>query len=214
MMLFAIIFSVLTTLSEGMFHSSYETEVDASMVASSAAVDSFITHLQSEPQLLSEWAFAGMGKQDDAEKDAMYLKWKHSEYYPETKYSKLIVDVLVNDKPMFKDVTVECIVTDTISDVSRDIRVDIFYSGSLLKQAYGTFHVIPMTDSTSRMSLDMHVKFGWFFRIFITKKVYRETIDWRLKRFVTNLRMTAEGVLPSDVYWKVKDSQTLLTEEK
>ena len=131
----------------------------------------------------------------------MYLKWKYSEYNPQTHYSKLIVDVLVDDKPRFKDVTVECIVRDTLINNIRDVHVDIFYSGSLLKQAYGNFHVMPLTDTTSQMAIDMHVKFGWFFRIFISRKIYSETIDWRVMRFVQNLKLTAEGVEVSDDYW-------------
>lgn len=205
-MIYAILFSVLTTLSDGMFHSTYTTDVQADVSASNMAVDLFITHLQTEPLLLAEWAFAGMGRQQDSEKNAMYLKWKYSEYYPQTHYSKLIVDVLVDDKPRFKDVTVECIVRDTLINNIRDVHVDIFYSGSLLKQAYGNFHVIPLTDTTSQMAIDMHVKFGWFFRIFITRKIYRETIDWRVERFVTNLKMRAEGDLPSDAFWRSVDS--------
>jgi hypothetical protein len=53
----------------------------------------------------------------------------------------------------------------------------------------------------------VHVKFGWFFRIFISRKVYSETIDWRLVRFVTNLQMTAEGNQPDDTYWETLDRQ-------
>lgn len=184
-----------------MFHSTYTTDVQADVSASNMAVDSFITHLQTEPLLLAEWAFAGMGRQQDSEKNAMYLKWKYSEYNPQTHYSKLIVDVLVDDKPRFKDVTVECIVRDTLINNIRDVHVDIFYSGSLLKQAYGNFHVMPLTDTTSQMAIDMHVKFGWFFRIFISRKIYSETIDWRVMRFVQNLKLTAEGVEVSDDYW-------------
>ena len=65
----------------------------------------------------------------------------------------------------------------------------------------------PLIDTTSQMAIDMHVKFGWFFRIFITRKIYRETIDWRVERFVTNLKMRAEGNIPSDAYWHAIDSQ-------
>ena len=55
--------------------------------------------------------------------------------------------------------------------------------------------------------MDVNVKFGWFFRIFITRKVYRETIDWRLVRFVTNLQLTAEGNQPDDAYWQEQDAR-------
>lgn len=204
-MVFAILFTVLTTLSEGMFRTSYETEVAASAEACNVVVDSMIYYLQTDPEMLSEKFFAGLGKQKDAKKNAFYLVWKESEYIPEKQYSKLILDVLVDEKPFLKNMVVESQVTDTMVGDRRDIRVDINYAGSLLKQAYGSFHVTKIDDNTAKLGMDVHVKFGWFFRIFITRKVYGETIDWRLARFVTNLKLTAEGNQPDDAYWQEID---------
>ena len=204
-MVFAILFSVLTTLSDGMFHTRYETEVDTCAEACNVVIDSMIYYLQTDPEMLSEQFFAGLGKQEDAKKNAFYLIWKASEYLPEKQYSKLVLDVLVNERPFLSDVVIESMVTDSLSGDRRDIRVDINYAGSLLKQAYGTFHILPTGENTARIGMDVHVKFGWFFRIFISRKVYSETIDWRLVRFVTNLKMTAEGNQPNDAYWDMNN---------
>lgn len=204
-MVFAILFSVLTTLSDGMFHTRYETEVDTCAEACNVVIDSMIYYLQTDPEMLSEQFFAGLGKQEDAKKNAFYLIWKESEYVPEKQYSKLVLDVLVNERPFLSDVVIESMVTDSLSGDRRDIRVDINYAGSLLKQAYGTFHILPTGENTARIGMDVHVKFGWFFRIFISRKVYSETIDWRLVRFVTNLKMTAEGNQPNDAYWDMNN---------
>ena len=54
--------------------------------------------------------------------------------------------------------------------------------------------------------MDVHLKFGWFFRMFITRKVYSDTIDWRLVRFVTNLKLRSEGVIADEAYWAHEDS--------
>ena len=201
MMLLTILLLSLTTLKDGMFHTEYETEVAASSQECNMVIDSMIYYLQTDPEILSEKFFGGLGKQGDTKKNAFYLIWKDSEYVPEKQYSKLILDVLVNGKPFLKDVVIESIVTDTMADTQRDIRVDIHYGGSMLKEAYGTFHVIPTSDTTTKLGIDVHVKFGWFFRIFISRKVYSETIDWRLVRFVNNLKLTAEGYQPNDTYW-------------
>ena len=201
MMLLTIILLILTTLKDGMFHTEYETEVAASSQECNMVIDSMIYYLQTDPEILSEKFFGGLGKQGDTKKNAFYLIWKDSEYVPEKQYSKLILDVLVNEKPFLKDVVIESIVTDTMADTQRDIRVDIHYGGSMLKEAYGTFHVIPTSDTTTKLGIDVHVKFGWFFRIFISRKVYSDTIDWRLVRFVNNLKLTAEGYQPNDTYW-------------
>jgi hypothetical protein len=206
-MIFAILFSVLTTLSDGMFHTQYETNVDMRAEVCNQVIDSMIYYLQTDPEMLSEQFFAGLGKQDDVKKNAFYLIWKESEYLPETQYSKLVLDVLVNEKPFLKDVKIESQVTDSMQGMQRDIRVDIDYAGSLLKEAYGTFHILPTGENSAKIGMDMHVKFGWFFRIFITRKVYSETIDWRLVRFVTNLKLRAEGVEVNDAYWNSKNSE-------
>ena len=203
--LLGILLTTLTTLSAGMFHTAYETEVAASVEACNAVVDSMIYYLQTDPEMLSEQFFAGLGKQEDSKKNAFYLVWKESEYIPEKQYSKLILDVLVDEKPFLKNMVVESQVTDSVFGDRRDIRVDIHYAGSLLKQAYGSFHITKIDDYTAKLGMDVHVKFGWFFRIFITRKVYSETIDWRLARFVTNLQLTAEGNQPDDAYWQEID---------
>lgn len=206
-MLLAILFTVLTTLSDGMFHTSYEVEVVASAVSCNEVVDDMIHCLQTDPEQLSKHYFAGLGMQSDTKKNVFYLKWKESSYIPEQQYSKLLLDVLVNEKPFLRDVVIEALVADSMQGERRDIRVDIDYAGTLLKEAYGTFHVQPTGENTAKIGMDVHVKFGWFFRIFISRKVYSETIDWRLVRFVTNLKMTAEGNIPSDAYWHAIDSQ-------
>lgn len=206
-MLFAFLFSVLTTLSDGMFHTSYETNVGASTEECNVVIDSMIYYLQNDPKMLSEKFFGGLGKQEESNKNAFYLIWKESEYLPDKQYGKLVLDVLVNEKPFLEDLVIESQVTDTMSGTQRDIRVDIYYSGSMLKEAYGTFHILPTSETTAKMGMDVHVKFGWFFRIFITRKVYSETIDWRLMRFVTNLKLVAEGESPDDGYWERIDKR-------
>ena len=206
-LLLSILLTMLTTLSDGMFHTRYETEVSASAESCNVVIDSMIYYLQTDPAKLSEQFFAGLGKQEDAKKNAFYLVWKASEYQPEEQYSKLVLDVLVNERPFLSDVVIESMVTDSLSGDRRDIRVDINYAGSLLKQAYGTFHILPTGENTARIGMDVHVKFGWFFRIFITRKVYSETIDWRLVRFVTNLKLRAEGIVADDAYWETAAGQ-------
>ena len=206
-MVFAILFSVLTTLSEGMFHTQYETEVDTCAEACNVVIDSMIYYLQTDPEMLSEQFFAGLGKQEDSKKNAFYLVWKESEYVPEKQYSKLVLDVLVDEKPFLKDMVVESQVTDSMSGERRDIRVDIHYAGTLIKEAYGSFHVQPTGENSAKLGMDVHVKFGWFFRIFISRKVYSDTIEWRLVRFVQNLKLRAEGIVADDAYWETAAGQ-------
>jgi hypothetical protein len=206
-MLLALILTILTSLKDGMFHTAYETDVQACAEACNTVVDDMIYCLQTDPELLSEKYFAGLGMQKDTKKNSFYLHWKESTYVPEQQYSRLVLDILVNEKPFLKDVVVEAFVADSMSGERRDIRVDIRYAGNLIKEAYGSFHVEPTGDQIARIGMDVHLRFGWFFRMFITRKVYSETIDWRLMRFVQNIQLRSEGVVADDVYWETAASQ-------
>jgi hypothetical protein len=206
-MLLALILTILTSLKDGMFHTAYETDVQACAEACNTVVDDMIYCLQTDPELLSEKYFAGLGMQKDTKKNSFYLHWKGSTYVPEQQYSRLVLDILVNEKPFLKDVVVEAFVADSMSGERRDIRVDIRYAGNLIKEAYGSFHVEPTGDQTARIGMDVHLRFGWFFRMFITRKVYSETIDWRLMRFVQNIQLRSEGVVADDAYWETAVSQ-------
>ena len=206
-MLLALILTILTSLKDGMFHTAYETDVQACAEACNTVVDDMIYCLQTDPELLSEKYFAGLGMQKDTKKNSFYLHWKESTYVPEQQYSRLVLDILVNEKPFLKDVVVEAFVADTMAGERRDIRVDIRYAGNLIKEAYGSFHVEPTGDQIARIGMDVHLRFGWFFRMFITRKVYSETIDWRLMRFVQNIQLRSEGVVADDAYWETAASQ-------
>lgn len=199
--LLGILLTMMTTLSEGMFHTTYETTAAASMEDCNAAVDTMIHYLQTDPRLLSEHFFCGLGMQEDKKKNAFYLHWKESSYSAEKQHSRLVLDVLVDEKPFLKDVVIESTVVDSLAGNERHIRVDIHYAGTLIKQAYGYFHIVPTGEKEAKLSMDVHVKFGWFFRIFISRKVYSDTVDWRLARFVENLRLRSEGIQPTDEYW-------------
>ena len=206
-MLLALILTILTSLKDGMFHTAYETDVQACAEACNVVVDDMIYCLQTDPELLSEKYFAGLGMQKDTKKNSFYLHWKESTYVPEQQYSRLVLDILVNEKSFLKDVVVEAFVADSMSGERRDIRVDIRYAGNLIKEAYGSFHVEPTGDQIARIGMDVHLRFGWFFRMFITRKVYSETIDWRLMRFVQNIQLRSEGVVADDAYWETAASQ-------
>ena len=204
--LITILLAVLTTLQDGMFHTRYETEVDAHAEACNIVVDDMIHCLQTDPNLLSEKYFAGLGMQGESKKNAFYLVWKESSYNPQQQYSRLVLDVLVHEKPFLSNVVIEAMVADSTLEDERNIRVDIHYAGTLIKEAYGSFHVRPTSKNTTRIGMDVHLKFGWFFRMFITRKVYSDTIDWRLVRFVTNLKLRSEGVIADEAYWELQDS--------
>ena len=101
-MLLALILTILTSLKDGMFHTAYETDVQACAEACNTVVDDMIYCLQTDPELLSEKYFAGLGMQKDTKKNSFYLHWKESTYVPEQQYSRLVLDILGNEKPFLR----------------------------------------------------------------------------------------------------------------
>ena len=67
-MLLGILLTILTTLTDGMFNTAYEIDVDTNSQACNAVVDNMIYYLQTNPELLSDNFFAGLGMQSDSKK--------------------------------------------------------------------------------------------------------------------------------------------------
>lgn len=191
-----VILIVLTTYLKGAYQTECTVEVNAPVAEVNKVVDRFIYEFQSNPDQLFEWAFVGMEQQHDAEKDAFILQWDSVLYAPERHYSRIYMEVKVPGIRTFKNVVLESSVTDTMYGDVRDVRVDIMYAGNLLKQAYGDFRVIPVTENTCTLSIDLYIRFGWFFNLFVSRRVYRNVVEWRVERFMDNMKeMTETGTV-------------------
>lgn len=192
MRLFFIILTVVTTYTHSTYQSVCTKEVNTSAEQVNEVVDQFVYDMQTDITRLFTWAFLNTNDEGDAERDAIGLRYKETYYDPETHYGKLIVDVVVPGVHTFKNMTIETTLTDTVIDGSRVARLDIDYSGSLLKTAFGTFTVTPVSDNQCTLTLNMNVRFGFFANLFVTRRVYRNVIEWRLDTIVENLKEKAE----------------------
>ncbi|MCM1035489.1 MAG: hypothetical protein NC038_05715 [Paludibacter sp.] len=191
-----VILTVLTTYVKGMYNTDCALSVNASAAEANQVVDRLIYEFQRNPDLLFDWAFVGTGQQNDAEKDAFVLHWNNVLYVPERNYSRIDMEVQVPGIRSFKNIVLESMVTDTLIGLQRNVRVDIFYAGNLLKEAYGNFCVMPIADNQCTLSIDLHIRFGWFFNIFVSRRVYRNVVEWRVERFMSNLKeMTETGTV-------------------
>ncbi len=175
------------------FHTEKAVVVDASQDSVNIVLDRFCYELQTNPDLLFEWVFKGTGTQGDATKDALQLIYKETGYEPEDRHGLLVVDVATNGKVRYKNILLETWSRDSIDTAldsvqSEILHLDMMVSAALIDSAYMNFHVTPITEQRTEIAFDFHIRFGWFFNIFITKKVYREVIEWRLDAFMENLR--------------------------
>lgn len=186
--------SISTHYADGEFVSYCSVETDAPMVVADDVVDDLIDQFRGDPEQLFEWAFKNLGKQPgDDSKNEVLIKLKLATFDKMTGKSRLLTDVIVPGFTTYKDVSIDSRVTKTkLNNGVTRVFVDIFYSNSLLKKAYGTFFVTPIAPNKVMLSMRIHIRFGWFFNIFITQKRYRDIVEWRMQGFMNNMRDEAE----------------------
>ncbi len=155
-------------------------------------IDRFVYELQTDPDLLFEWVFAGTGTQGDTVKDALQLVFHETRYVPEEKHGYLNMDIKTNGKVRFKDMVLETWAVDSIRNTTRDLAIKMDVSSRLIDDAMINFHITPTSPTTSLIAFDSHIKFGWFFNLFISQRRYRNVIEWRFDLFLENLRRYIE----------------------
>ena len=187
--------------------------VDAPAEVSDTIFARFVKDFQSSPDALFDWALYGTGAQDDEEKNAFLLEYKETVYVPEDNYGRITVDVIIPGLTRIKDIVLAGTVIDekdsivynpqlcvdslnmsNIPNWNRHFYIDVMYSGNLLERGFGNIYIIPIDSTHSAFLMDMNLKYGWFFKIFITMKVYRNSVEWRINRYMNNLKRVAEGL--------------------
>ena len=185
--------------------------VDAPAEVSDTIFARFVKDFQASPDALFEWALYGTGAQDDQEKNAFLLEYKETVYHPEDNYGRIKADVIIPGLTRIKDIVLEgkvldehkpivynhglCVDTLNMSNIpnwNRHFDIDVRYLGKLLEHGFGNLFIIPVDSTRSVFLMDMNLKYGWFFNIFITMRVYKNSVEWRVNRYMNNLKKVAE----------------------
>ncbi len=190
--LLIILAVIATTYSERTYHTEKTFAVEASADSVNTVIDRFVYEMQTDPNQLFSWVFAGTGTVGDTAKDALQLVFYESEYIPEEKHGLLHIDIKTNGKTRFENIILETWATEVFRDETRDLSIKLDVSSRLIDEANVHFHVTPTSDNTSVVVFDSHLKFGWFFNLFISRRTYRNVIEWRFDTFLENLRRFIE----------------------
>ncbi|MBO5086273.1 MAG: hypothetical protein IJY67_01845 [Paludibacteraceae bacterium] len=185
--------------------------VDAPAEVSDSIFARFVSDFQTSPDALFNWAFYGVGTQEDDEKNAFLLEYKETVYVPEKNYGCITTDVVIPGVTRFKNIVLEGTVIDekdtiiynpnlcvdslnmnNIPNWNRHFYIDVSYSKSLLEHGFGNIYIIPIDSTHSVFLMDINIKYGWFFNIFVTMKVYKNSVEWRVNRYMNNLKRIAE----------------------
>ena len=188
--------TIWTTYEKGLYFSEAEACVKCSFKDAQSVVNLFINQFSNDFRKLFEWAFANLGEQkDDEEKNSFLLEVKRTEFDKMSGISTIIADVVVPKVRRFKNVEIKSKVTLTSDSATyHNVYIDIFYSNALLKKAYGTFFVQKNKNNQVVIKTNIYVRFGWFFNIFVTKKMYKKVVEWRLEEFLNNFKTKMEKI--------------------
>ncbi len=207
----SILLTVFSTYRNGVYESVGEVEMQCSQIEANMVLDSIMSDLQNNPEHMFAWAFYGTGEQTDSRKQGFVIHYDTVRYFPEREI--LAIDLsLISPRGKTNQMHVEPILSDnrmhngelpkehsgTGYASNRTIFFGVDNFSNMIKHLDATVTLVPSGSSdpyevgTQRISVVTHCKFGWFFNLFISRKMYRNTVEWRIEQFLQNLRCTAE----------------------
>ena len=203
--------TVTTTYHRGEYKTYCDVDITSSQVDVNMALDSLLSDFEHNPAHLFEWAFYGTGDQEDSRKQGFTLVYDSVFYDTQSEFLTMNVTTY-SPRGKADPMTITADLIDTRrpkgvipTDQSgvgysspRVIVLEVHYPGSLVKTC-GT--VITLTPAESddpqavgvhHLNMQTHCRFGWFINLFISHKMYRNTVEWRFRQFMENMRCTAE----------------------
>ena len=188
----SILLTVLTTYHRGVYESVDEVELRCSVTEANAVMDQLMHDFEYDPHHIWAWAFWGTGEQKDDRKQGFVI------HYDTVRYDRtaelLRIDMsLISPRGTVNQLHVEPTLSDKQQDGTRAIFFSVDNFKNLIKHVDATLTLMPTDDpNVQRLTVVTHCRFGWFFNLFISHKMYRNTVDWRIEQFLQNLRCTAE----------------------
>lgn len=205
-LLLSILLSVITTYHQGVYQTIGEVELNCSPIEANAVMDSIIADFENNPHHVWAWMFYGTGEQKDERKQGFVIHYDSVRY--DAPAETLYVDLtLFSPRGKASNLHAEPTLSDSrrvngIAPIGHDgvgyqSERSIFFGvqkfRNLIKYCDATLTLIPSDNGTQRLQVVTHCKFDWFFNLFISRKMYRNTVEWRVEQFLENLRCKAEG---------------------
>ncbi len=184
--------SISTSYKKGEFVTYCQVWVNASDSISSAVAMDFNSQIESNFKSLFGWAFKRLRMQ--GEKGGLILfKYKSSSFNKDTRTIRGVTDVIVPSIMTVPNVIIESKITKQKKPDGREMfYINLVYSNTFLKTMNGKFQIRAVKNKGCWFTLETRSSFGWFFDLFITQSKYKEIAEWRLRRFVLNLKEEAE----------------------
>ncbi len=184
--------SISTVYKNGEFVTYCQVFVKASESVSDSVTNDFDFQMRTNLNGLFSWALKGMNLRKEQD-ELMMFYFKSTSFTNETNILSAVGDVIVPGLITIPDIYVDSRLTSKKFTNGRNlVYIDLISANGFMKKMNNTFSVIPHKNQGVWYTLESHVRFGWFFDIFITQKRFKSIMEWRLKKFVHNLKDEAE----------------------
>lgn len=184
--------SISTVYKDGEFVSYSQIRVYASDSVSNVVINQFVNQMCYDLDELYKWGLKGMHL--DNEKDELLVfDFKTTAYNAKSNILKGGGDVIVTGITKIPNIYIYTKLSEkTHSNGRKDVHLDLATQNALLKKLNGIFSYVPFKNKSGYYVLETHIKFGWFFNIFITKSRYKKIMEWRIKQLIRNLKEESE----------------------
>ena len=184
--------SISTFYKDGEFTTFSQVWVNASDTICNAVSRDYDFQMRYNLDGLFPWALKGMNLRKE-KNELMMFYFKSTSFNKESSILRGIGDVVVPGVITIPNIYVDCKLTGKPNSTGRNtVYLNLLSSNGFIKTMNNSFSIIPTKTKGNWFVLETHVKFGWFFNIFITQNRFKIIMEWRLKRFIHNLRDEAE----------------------
>jgi len=184
--------SISTEYKNGEFITYCQVWVNASDSNCIKTAKEFDHQMKYNLEALFNWALKGLNLRKE-KKEIMMFYFKSTSYNEKTNVINCLGDAIVPGIITFPNITVQSQLSSRISANGRNgFYLSLINASGLIKTMNTSFTIISTRNNGSWYTLETHVRFGWFFNIFITQTRYKSIMEGRLKRFIHNLKEESE----------------------
>jgi hypothetical protein len=185
--------SISTVYRDGEFVSYCQVSVNASDSISNVVISKFVHQMCYDLDGLFKWGLKGM-RLDDGKAELLLFDFKTTTYNRKTSILRAMGDVIVPGFTTIPNLYIDSKLSQKIyTNGRRDVKLDLYSGNTFLKEMVGVCSYIPKgKNRTACYVLETHIRFGWFFDMFVTQKRYKKILEWRLKKLVHNVKEESE----------------------
>ena len=184
--------SISTNYKDGEFVTYCQVKVKASDSVCSSVTRDFDYQMRYNLDALFTWALKGMNLRKE-KNELMEFYFKSTSYNKETTVIRGVGDVVIPNVITFPDIGIDSKLTHKrFTNGNSSFNLELVHSEGFIKKMDCTFTLIPKNKKECMFTLETRIRFGWFFDMFISKKRFQSIMEWRLKKYVHNLKDEAE----------------------